>query len=123
MNYRVVGDIKPSIFHNVDLHEFLKWRPQWSSRPRGRRVPGSKPDSTEEPPCDANVTKNVDGAGRSLVCSVAHGDKVYYPSATKLSVTVWMGAIIPISGESRFQVGGAAEVIQFLHRRDECQTA
>ncbi|GBL74240.1 hypothetical protein AVEN_268204-1, partial [Araneus ventricosus] len=37
---------------------------------------------------DANVTKNVDGTGGSLECSVAHGDKVYYPSATKLSVTV-----------------------------------
>ncbi|GBN56131.1 hypothetical protein AVEN_27158-1 [Araneus ventricosus] len=72
---------------------------------------------------DANVTKNVDGTGGRLVCSVAHGHKVYYPSATKLSVTVWMGSIIPISGESRIHVGGGAEVIQFLHRRDECQTS
>ncbi|GBN06798.1 hypothetical protein AVEN_69018-1, partial [Araneus ventricosus] len=42
---------------------------------------------------DEDLTKNVDAAGISVL-SLVHRDKVRYPSATKLSDTVWKGTTV-----------------------------
>ncbi|GBO06269.1 hypothetical protein AVEN_132345-1 [Araneus ventricosus] len=67
------------------------------SRPRDRRVAGSNPDSTEDPPCmgpvelGAYLTKNVYATGESSVCSLVHRDNVRCPSSTELWDTIWKG--------------------------------
>ncbi|GBM13320.1 hypothetical protein AVEN_226301-1 [Araneus ventricosus] len=38
---------------------------------------------------DTDLTKSMDSTGESSVCSLVHRDKVRYPSATKLSDTVY----------------------------------
>ncbi|GBM12473.1 hypothetical protein AVEN_55306-1 [Araneus ventricosus] len=43
----------------------------------------------------ADLTKNVDAAGESSVCSLVHRDKVRCSNATKLSDTIWHGTTVP----------------------------
>ncbi|GBN69381.1 hypothetical protein AVEN_84440-1 [Araneus ventricosus] len=54
-----------------------------------------EPDCAYCPAYDANLTKNVEAAGESSVCSLVHKDKVRYPSTTKLSDTTWKGTTVP----------------------------
>ncbi|GBO39490.1 hypothetical protein AVEN_57238-1, partial [Araneus ventricosus] len=49
---------------------------------------------------DADLTKNMVAIGESSVCSLVHRDKVRYPSATKLSDTVWKGTTVPTNYSS-----------------------
>ncbi|GBM45692.1 hypothetical protein AVEN_14138-1 [Araneus ventricosus] len=46
---------------------------------------------------DADLTKNVNTIGLSSVCNLVYRDKVRYPSAKKLSDTIWKGTTVLIS--------------------------
>ncbi|GBN55697.1 hypothetical protein AVEN_70749-1 [Araneus ventricosus] len=46
---------------------------------------------------DPDLTKNMDATGESSMCSPVHRDKVRYPSAMKLSDTIWKGTTVPTS--------------------------
>ncbi|GBM94193.1 hypothetical protein AVEN_100411-1 [Araneus ventricosus] len=61
----------------------------WGRKASGEQREGACVVKMENCFGDADLTKNEGVTGESLVCSLVYRDQVRYPSATKLSDTIW----------------------------------